>query len=94
MGSVVFPDADLKIYLDASPAERARRRSGEGASAGEGAVYEEILEAIEARDRRDRERADSPLVVPEGALVVKSDGWTVKETVDYLVAEADKKRAG
>ena len=93
MGSVVFPDADLKFYLDASPAERARRRSGEGPSAGGGASYEEILEAIESRDRRDRERADSPLVIPEGAMIVNSDGWTVKQTVDYLAAEVDKKRA-
>lgn len=93
MGSVVFPDADLKFYLDASPGERARRRSGEGSSAGGGASYEEILEAIEARDSRDRERADSPLVIPEGALMVNSDGWTVEQTVDYLGMEVDKKRS-
>jgi len=94
MGSVVFPDADLKFYLDASPAERARRRSGEGPSAGAGATYDEILAAIEARDSRDRERADSPLVIPEGALIVNSDGWTVEQTVDYLGGEVDKKRSG
>ncbi len=93
MGSVVFPDADLKFYLDASSGERARRRSGEGSSAGGGVTYEEILEAIEARDRRDRERADSPLVIPEGALMVNSDGWTVEQTVDYLGMEVDKKRS-
>ena len=93
MGSVVFPDADLKFYLDASSGERARRRSGEGSSAGGGVSYEEILEAIEARDRRDRERADSPLVIPEGALMVNSDGWTVEQTVDYLGMEVDKKRS-
>ena len=92
MGSVVFPDADLKFYLDASPAERARRRSGEGPSAG--ATYDEILAAIEARDSRDRGRADSPLVIPEGALIVNSDGWTVEQTVDYLGGEVDKKRSG
>ena len=93
MGSVVFPNADLKFYLDASPAERARRRSGERSSAGSGGTYEEILESIESRDRRDRERADSPLVIPEGALMVTSDGWTVEQTVDFLAVEVDKRRS-
>ncbi|MEC8896534.1 MAG: (d)CMP kinase [Planctomycetota bacterium] len=93
MGSVVFPNANLKFYLDASPAERARRRSGERSSAGSGGTYEEILESIESRDRRDRERADSPLVIPEGALMVTSDGWTVEQTVDFLAVEVDKRRS-
>lgn len=91
MGSVVFPDADLKFFLDASSQERARRRSQEQLSPGDSSTYEDILDAIEVRDRRDRGRADSPLVIPDGAIVVTSDGWTVEQTVEYLGAEVDKK---
>lgn len=94
MGSVVFPDADLKFYLDASSQERARRRSSEGLCAAGASTYEDILEAIETRDRRDRGRKDSPLIIPDGAIIVTSDGWTVKQTVDYLGGEVDKKRPG
>lgn len=92
MGSVVFPGADLKFYLDASPEERARRRFKERDVAGDSPAYEEILQAIESRDSRDRSRLDSPLIVPQGAINVCTDDWTVERTIDFLVGEVEKKR--
>jgi cytidylate kinase len=73
IGSVVLPDADLKLYLDASPAVRAARRSEEGAA------------AVAERDRLDRTRADSPLGVPDGARVIDTGAHTVEEIVDQVV---------
>ena len=93
MGSVVFRDADLKFYLDASSEERARRRFRERDGTGDSATYEEIREAIESRDSRDRNRVDSPLIEPEGAIRVCTDGWTVEQTIDFLVGEVEKKRS-
>jgi cytidylate kinase len=93
MGSVVFRDADLKFYLDASSSERARRRFQEREGTGDSSTYEEILEAIESRDKRDTSRADSPLIEPEGAIRLSTDGWTVQETIDFLVGEVEKCRS-
>tara|TARA_B100000929_G_scaffold290233_1_gene283163 strand:- start:1042 stop:1752 length:711 start_codon:yes stop_codon:yes gene_type:complete len=93
MGSVVFRDADLKFYLDASSEERARRRFRERDGTGDSSTYEEIREAIESRDSRDRNRVDSPLIEPEGAIRVCTDDWTVEQTIDFLVGEVEKKRS-
>ncbi len=85
--SVVLPDADLKIYLTAEPAERALRRAGE--HAGGVPAHAQVAatsEAIERRDRLDAGRTHSPLVVAEGAVVVDSTGRTVAEVVDEIVA--------
>ena len=93
MGSVVFRDADLKFYLDASSEERARRRFRERDGTRDSSTYQEIREEIESRDSRDRNRVDSPLIEPEGAIRVCTDGWTVEQTIDFLVAEVEKKRS-
>ena len=93
MGSVVFPDADLKFYLDASPRERARRRFLEQGTSENSMSFEEILEAIESRDLKDRGREDSPLIVPEGALLVNTDDLGAEQTVDLLMGEVKKKRS-
>jgi len=80
-GSVVFPDAEHKFYLDASVEERARRRAGElGGEAGA------LREAIERRDAQDRARPVGPLVRPEGALRIDSSGLTVEEVVARMAA--------
>lgn len=82
IATVVFPAADHKFFLTASAAERARRRARqEGAPEREA----EIRREIEERDRRDSERADSPLVRAEDALLVSTDGMTVEEVVRTLV---------
>jgi cytidylate kinase len=73
IGSVVLPDADLKVYLDASPEERARRRCAQLREAGKPADYATLLADIRRRDEVDSQRAVSPLRVPDGALVVDSD---------------------
>ena len=54
--------------------------------------FEEILEAIESRDRKDRGRENSPLIVPEGALIVNTHELSAEQTVDFLVGEVEKKR--
>lgn len=93
-GSVVFPDADLKFYLDASPGERARRRHEELTSKGLDISYEQVLEDQEERDLRDRTRGESPLVIPQHAIVVDTthldiQGVTDKvlETIRYRLAD-------
>jgi cytidylate kinase len=73
IGTVVLPEADLKIYLDASPEERARRRHAEILGRGEQAVYQEILAGVCMRDEIDSTRAVSPLRVAEDAVVIDSD---------------------
>lgn len=80
IGTVVLPDADVKIFLIAAPEERARRRAAELAGKGPAEVLEEILE----RDRSDSERAASPLAIPNGAVVIDSTGRVVEEIVDEI----------
>lgn len=83
IGSVVFPDAPLKIYLTADPDERARRRSGES-----GTDHRSTRKAIEQRDAYDSTRAVSPLRVAEGAIVIDTTHLTLPEVVDLVIAEA------
>ncbi len=87
--TVVFPDADLKVFLTASVEERARRRAAQSGREGE---VEAIRREIERRDRLDRERADSPLRVAEDARIVDTDGRTVEEVVEEILALAREVR--
>jgi len=82
-GTVVFPDADFKFYLDAAIGVRAKRRVEELKKRGEPATLEEISRGIADRDERDRRRKVGALRVPEGAIVVD----TSDKTVDQVVAE-------
>jgi cytidylate kinase len=79
IGSVVFPDATLKVYLTASPRARARRRAGES-----GRPVREVLAEILARDARDEGRKDSPLCRAEGALFLDTTGMTIDAVVTRL----------
>ena len=81
IGSVVFPDAPLKVFLTASPRERARRRASEV-----GGDVDEIAAAIERRDHLDSSRSASPLVEADGSELVDTDGRTIDEVVDAIVA--------
>jgi cytidylate kinase len=83
IGSVVAPDADLKVYLDADPAERARRRAAET-----GAEQAAVLADQTARDERDRSRAASPLREADGAVRVDTTGLSVGEAVARVAALA------
>lgn len=79
IGSVVFPEARLKVYVTATPEERARRRSLES-----GRSVEEIMEEILQRDTKDSTRGDSPLVADQEAVVIDTTGKTIHETSDYI----------
>ena len=86
IGTVVFPEADVKIFLTASASERARRRVKDLSQAGTTADLEEVLAAIEARDRRDSEREAAPLRQAADAIRLDTDGKTEDQVVDELVA--------
>lgn len=85
IGTVVLPDADLKIYLDASVHERARRRAEERGLDPDGPAGIAILEALRRRDRLDTTRAVAPLRVAPDARVITTDGNTFEQTVDAVV---------
>ncbi len=100
-GTVIFPGAQVKIYLDASAGERARRRHKELVEKGEEAAYDEVLAAVEARDKSDFERREDPLRVAPGAHVVDTTGLTIEQVVDKLenlvkreIGEAGKSEKG
>ena len=80
-GSVVFPDAEFKFYLDASPEVRARRRAAES-----GGDVDAIRAGIERRDAEDRARPVGALVVPPGAIRIDTSGLTLGEVVDRILA--------
>ena len=85
IGTVVFPKADVKIYLDAAPEERARRRANDPAhSAGSGPVAD-VVDALAARDEIDRTRAASPLYAAADAIVIDTTGKSVPAVVDEVM---------
>lgn len=86
IGTVVLPDADLKIYLDASAEERAKRRYAEILARGGKADYEEILKVVRERDRIDSTRAVAPLKAADDAVVVDSDKLTADEVFEQVLA--------
>ena len=87
IGSIVFPDADIKIYLDASPEERARRRGLDRIHKGEVDCGEEgVATALAERDRLDRNRHVSPLRVPSGAVVIDTTAVSVEEVVTRVMS--------
>jgi cytidylate kinase len=81
IGTVVFPEAEMKIYLDASAEERARRRSLEIEQRGGKADYEEILTSIRKRDQIDSSREVAPLKPANDAHIIGSDGKTIEEVL-------------
>lgn len=88
IGTVVTPNAGLKIYLDASVEERARRRWAERAGQDTGMTYAEVLEDLRRRDAHDAGRAVAPLRAADDAVHVLTDGKTVDQIVNELVALA------
>lgn len=91
-GTVVFPEAELKFYLDASPAERARRRVQQLRARGEIVDYQEILNQIEARDQRDKTRSVGPLSIPPDAEVLDTTHLTQEQVIDRIVERAEARR--
>ena len=85
IGTVVFPDADVKVYLDASPEERARRRSVDPAHTGVPAAVSEVATLLTQRDEQDRTRTVSPLFAAKDAVHVDTTGKDVDEVVDAVM---------
>ncbi len=85
IGTVVFPKADVKIYLDASPEERAKRRVKQNQEKGITTSYEDVLKNIIDRDKRDSTREIAPLKRAEDAIYIDSTSMTIGEVVDKIV---------
>ncbi len=83
-GSVVFPDASLRFYLDADVSVRARRRAAQLVSAGQEIDDQQVIDDIRRRDQLDATRRDSPLVRPEGAIVVDTGERSASEVIDLM----------
>jgi cytidylate kinase len=79
IGTVVFPDADIKFFLTAAPKERAERRFKEDRATNAGVSLQQTLAEMIERDRRDSTRADSPLQVADDAIVIDSSGLSIEE---------------
>ena len=88
MGTVVFPEAALKIYLDASAEVRAERRYKQLKNKGLSVSLRALLEALQERDARDKERAVSPLEPAKDALVIDSTDMSIDEVLDRIHTEA------
>lgn len=85
IGTVIMPDAPLKIYLDASVEERARRRYKEMQQRGQEGSFESVLTAMRKRDERDSTRATAPLRAASDAHILNSDGKSVKEVIQEIL---------
>ena len=94
IGTVVFPDADVKIYLDASPEERARRRAADPAhTSSKSAHLSDVATALAERDKSDSTRAVSPLAVAPDAVVIDTTGVLVDRVVEQVLELVEKRRA-
>jgi len=91
MGTVVFPDAAVKVFLDASAEERAQRRFNQLQDKGFNVSIAQILSEIKERDFRDRNRAVAPLRPADDALVIDSTSLTIAEVVDQVLELVEKK---
>jgi len=90
IGTVVFPEAELKIYLDASVEERARRRTDELIQRGRSADYQDVLDDMRKRDAIDSTRAIAPLKPADDAVMICSDGLNIQEVLQRVETLARK----
>ena len=91
IGTYVFPNADVKLYVDASEEIRAKRRLKQNEELGINMTYEEVLENIKTRDKNDKEKEIGALKQAEDAIYINSDGMTVREEADVAIKEIKKK---
>lgn len=91
IGSVVFPKADIKFFLTATPEARARRRFMEDQSKGRISTYEQTLAEINERDERDVSREDSPLTIAEDAVVIDTSELDLSEVFEQMLAKIGEK---
>ena len=92
IGTIVFPNADVKFFLTASPAERAQRRLAEEREHNPAATYDETLADMTERDRRDTTRTDSPLIAAADAIVIDSTGVSLADVFKKMIREIDNRR--
>lgn len=90
MGTVVFPDAEIKIFLTASPEERAERRYKQLKEKGINVNLSALIEELRERDKRDQERAVAPLRPAEDAVVIDTDHLTIEQVVQQIMAVVGK----
>jgi cytidylate kinase len=93
IGTIVLPDADLKVYLVAGTGERARRRQQEMAERGTELELDEVRRMIVERDRRDREREESPLVAAPDAVTIDTTDLTIEGQIEAVIAEVERRLA-
>src|SRR5688572_3845423 len=93
IGSVVFPDADVKFFITATPEARARRRYEEDTAKGRTTTYEQTLAEINQRDERDVSRADSPLTIAPNSMVIDTTDLDLTEVFDNMLAFALKAKS-
>lgn len=93
MGTVVFPDAELKIYLTASPEERALRRYNQLKQRGINVNLGDLIKELRERDKRDQERTVAPLKPAEDAIRIDTDRLTVEQVVERIISEMKRKKA-
>ncbi len=92
MGTMIFPDADLKVFLTASAATRAERRHKQLISKGISANIDDLRAGLEARDLRDKTRSASPLKPAEGALLLDNSALSIDESVDVVLQAWEQRR--
>ena len=86
IGTVVFPDADVKVYLDASAEERARRRASDPAhTGGQGTSLAGVQSELQARDQSDSTRSVAPLAIAQGAIYIDTTGLPIDEMVERVM---------
>lgn len=92
IGSVVFPNADIKFFLTAKPEARARRRFEEDKAKGRQSTYEQTLTEINERDARDVSREDSPLTIAEAAVVIDTSELDLREVFEQMLASVHERK--
>ena len=92
--TVVFPDAEVKIFLTATPGTRAARRIGDWANQQQEIDLAQLEREIQERDERDSSRKDSPLKAADDAVILATDDLSVEEVIEKIVALAREKGAG
>ncbi|HBN22744.1 MAG TPA: (d)CMP kinase [Holosporales bacterium] len=90
IGTIVYPQADLKFFMTATPEERAKRRLKELQNRGIPVIFEEVLQEMIQRDRRDRERQDSPLMAAEDAIIIDTSDMSPADVVALASEAIDK----
>lgn len=85
IGTVIMPDAEVKVFMTATTEERARRRYKEQIEKGLDVYYEDVLEAIIARDKQDSEREAAPLKPADDAVMFVNDGYDIEGSAEYII---------